>query len=759
MSPKRKSPHPRTKQPVDFPTKAELKKFIQENHGKISRREIARAFNMTADERIRLKGMLRELEADGTIEGTKGRIIQRGRIGGVMLLDITERDTDGELIARPVRWDGDGEPPRVLVVPGRLRELRPALGVGERILARVESDDEGHKVAALIKRIGSSAHDILGVLSKAPDGYRVTPVDRKSRGELHVGTADLLGAEPGDLVVCELLPDRAGGLRRARIKERVGSMAEPKSISLIAIHSHRIPVRFPEGVLRAAESAKPIGLEDRTDLRHLPLITIDPADARDHDDAVYADFDVDENNPGGFVLWVAIADVAHYVQPDSALDVEARSRGNSVYFPDRVVPMLPEALSTDLCSLMPDVDRPCMAVAMEFDAQGKMHSQKFVRGLMRSRAKLSYQQAQAAWDGTADAETQALLPEILQPLFRAYDILKQERTHRSPLDLDLPEYGIAFSDDGKVSDVYPRVRLESMRLIEECMVQANVAAALALEAKKTPLLYRAHEPPAQEKIQNFKNFVETLGLKFSLAQAAKTHDFNKLMAAAKGTDFESMLGEIVLRTQSQARYAPERLGHFGLNLKSYAHFTSPIRRYSDLIVHRALIRAYDLGDDGLRDEEIATLKETGEAISTLERRAMAAERDATDRYLAAFLTDRVGATFKGRIAGVTRFGLFVKLDETGADGIVPIRTLGNDYFIHDESTHALVGDASGATYRLGERVEVKLVEAAPITGGLVFELLSEPQTFRKTRPKKAKPGKHKPAQAKRPAKRSAKRRK
>jgi ribonuclease R len=739
-----------------LPSKDELLAFIRENEGKTSRRDIARAFGIKGEARVELKRLLRDLADEGAIDKPKGRIEERGRVAGVMVLDITETDTDGELIGRPAEWSGQGQAPKIRIVPGR--ETRgAALGVGERVLARVGPDDEGGIEARLVKRLGASAHEILAVLKRTPEGLRAMPVDRKMRGELAIAAGDLKGAEAGELVLCAVLPDRGYGLRHGRVKDRLGHMDAPQAISLIAIHSHRLPTQFSDEALAEAEGAQPVALGAREDLRKLPFITIDPEDARDHDDAVYATRDPHDSNPGGFVVWVAIADVAAYVRPGAALDRAALKRGNSVYFPDRVVPMLPEKLSADLCSLREGKPRPVLAARMIFTADGTKKDQRLVRALMRSSARLTYRQAQDAWDGAPDTKTGVLLEPVLKPLFAAYEALKTAREKRSPLDLDLPEHRIRFGADGKIADVTRRERLETMRLIEEFMIQANVAAAEILEAKRLAFLYRVHEPPDQEKLNAFRQFVESLDFTFPAGHTVRPQTFNRLIEAAKSTDYAPMLHEVILRTQSQARYAPERLGHFGLNLRSYAHFTSPIRRYADLVVHRALIRALGLGEDGLTDAEIGALGEIGEQVSNLERRAMAAERDATDRYLASFLSDRVGASFPARICGVTRFGLFVRLDETGADGIVPIRTLGRDYFHHDERAHALIGDTSGAVYRLGERVEVKLIEAAPITGGLVFELLSEPKTYAEKKARKGRAGRLASRGKKRPPKRSAKR--
>jgi ribonuclease R len=472
-------------------------------------------------------------------------------------------------------------------------------------------------------------------------------------------------------------------------------------------------------------------------LRRIPLVTIDPEDARDHDDAVWAGTDDDPKNKGGHIVIVAIADVAHYVKPGSALDREALKRGNSAYFPDRVVPMLPEKLSADLCSLMDAVDRPCLAVRMVFERDGNKKRHEFIRGIMRSAATLTYQQAQRAFDGKDEGE---LARNVLAPLWNAYQALAKARDRRDPLSLDLPERRIVIGDDGKVKSIAFRERLESMRLIEEMMITANVAAAETLEKARSPLIYRIHEQPSKEKLYAFSDYLRTIGMSFAKGQVTKPSSFNRILAQAKGGPNEAPINDVVLRTQAQAVYAPENIGHFGLNLQRYAHFTSPIRRYADLVVHRALIRALNLGEDGLSDAQAAKLGEVADHISMTERRAMAAERDSNDRYVAAFMEDRVGATFEARVTGVTRFGLFVRLPESGAEGLVPARTLGFEYFRHDERQHALIGDRSGTKYSMGDTLMVRLMEAAPLTGGLRFELAEANEAPRRAvyRPKSEK---------------------
>ena len=569
------------------------------------------------------------------------------------------------------------------------------------------------------------------MVRKSKGEARVEPVDRRVKDSLILLTEDAKAAREGDLVLVQPFGSQGGGQHRrfgpkpAKLLETVGREDEPRAASLIAIHAHSIPTGFSDAAEAEAEAAAPPTLEGREDLRAVPLITIDPEDARDHDDAVFAEPDADPKNEGGWIVWVAIADVAAYVRPGSTLDKEAWTKANSVYFPDRVEPMLPERLSAGLCSLREKEERATLAVRMVFGADGRKRGHSFVRGLMRSAAKLSYGEAQAAIDGAANDKTGPLLEPILKPLWAAYTAVSKARDIRSPLDIDSPERRIVMNPAGEVASISKRERLDAHRLIEEFMIQANVCAAETLEQKRSPLIYRIHDAPSQEKLFNLGDFLSTIDLPWNKGEPPRTDRFNRLLTETRQGPHAEIVNEVVLRTQMQAQYSPDNIGHFGLNLARYAHFTSPIRRYADLIVHRALIRALKLGDDGLTDNEIARLEATADHITAAERAAMAAERDATDRYVAAFLKDRVGAEFSGRITGVTRFGLFIRLDETGADGLAPVSSLGSEYFVHDDRAHALIGERSGRRYRLGAKVEVRLVEATPITGGLLFEMLSE----------------------------------
>jgi len=717
-----------------FPDRDAIVAFIRKNPGEIGTKEIAREFGLKNADRTELKRLLRELAEEGKITKHSKKISQTAALPATVVADITGRDRDGELIATPTEWDEveSGEPPKIRVhLP---RQARATPGVGDRALLRVEPADEGDGAAyhgRVIKIIDHAKSRVLGVFRKlAGGGGRLIPVDRKQAGrELNIADADSAGAQDGDLVSVDLIRTRTFGLASGRVKERLGSVASEKAISMIAICAHEIPLEFSKAALREAEEARPATLKGREDWRDVPLVTIDPPDAKDHDDAVHADADPDPGNKGGFVVNVAIADVAFYVRPSSSLDRDALTRGNSVYFPDRVVPMLPERISNDLCSLVPGQARGALAVRMVIGSDGRKRTHSFHRVLMRSAAKLNYAQVQAAIDGRPDDLTGPLLDRVLRPLYAAYEAVKRAREERDPLDLDLPERKILLKSDGTVDRVIVPQRLEAHRLIEEFMILANVAAAETLERKALPLIYRVHDEPSFEKVHALQEFLRTLDLPFSKGGLLRPSLFNRVLAQVAGRDYETLVNEVVLRSQAQAEYSAENYGHFGLNLRRYAHFTSPIRRYADLIVHRALIRGLSLGDGALPETEtLESLSEIAAQISATERRAMKAERETADRLIAHHLADRIGATFQGRISGVTRAGLFVKLDDTGADGFVPMRTLGSEYFNYDETRHAVVGSRSGAMHRLGDVVDVRLVEAQPIAGALRFELLNEGQS-------------------------------
>jgi ribonuclease R len=707
--------------PTRFPTQEQILAFIRESEGKVGKREIARAFQLKGAERIRLKALLKEMVADGSIDcGEKRQLALPGKLPEVVVVQVIGADEDGDLWARPIHADPSDAEPRIVIVEAR-RLDRP-LGAGDRVLVRLQQTDADLYEARPIRRLDSRAQRVVGLLERAREGhFRLVPTDKRMKSELHVHPKDVAGAKPGEIVVVEAEPARRLGQPRARVIERVGLAGEASSISLISVAEHSIPMEFSPAALAQAKASGPAPLGNRRDLRDMPLVTIDGADARDFDDAVFAEADSDPANPGGWRLVVAIADVAYYVPAGSALDKTARERGNSVYFPDRVVPMLPEELSNGWCSLKPNEDRPCMVVEIVVDAQGEKRRHRFTRALMRSCARLTYEQVQRAADGRHDETTMRLNDAVIGPLYGAFRSLSKARLRRGTLELDLPERVIHLGSDGHVSGIEPRQRLDSHRLIEEFMIAANVCAAEALEKRRQPCMYRIHDMPDPARIDALRQFLDGLDLRLARGQVLRPAHFTALLVKAAKTPYASMISSLVLRAQAQAVYSPENIGHFGLALKRYAHFTSPIRRYSDLLVHRALISAYGFGEDGLPDWAANEFEGVATHISATERRATAAERDAADRYVAAFLAGRVHETFRGRVNGVAKFGLFVTLEDTGADGLLPTGLLPGDYYDHDERAHALHGRRWGRRFELGAPITVRLVSATPLTGGLTFE--------------------------------------
>ena len=737
--------------PRRLPSRAEIIDYISRSPTPLARRDILRAFKVEPGDRLALKAMIREIERSGPLERAgKRRFKTTGNLPRVAVIEVTGLDLDGETIARPVAWKEETPPPPILVVS---ENVATALGIGERALAELKRLEDGSYEARVIRTLAAAPDRVLGIFRKIHEGGRVEPTDRRVRTELRVSLANAKGAEDGEIVLCEALPGHRLGLPEGRVVERIGDSAHPRAVSLIAITDHGIPVEFPQAAVAEAEAARPVGPEGRTDLRDIPLVTIDGADARDFDDAVFAE--PDPKRPGHWHAVVAIADVGWYVRSGSALDRAAQRRGNSVYFPDRVVPMLPEALSNELCSLKPKVDRACMAAHLVIDGEGRLVEHRFVRGLMRSAARLTYEQVQSAQDGRPDEVTGPLLDRVIRPLYGVFRLLDRARQKRGALELDLPERKVVLGEDFRVLRIEPRQRLDSHKLIEELMILANVAAAETLERLRQPCMYRVHDQPDPAKLLSLREFlrgIEIPGLALSKGQVVRPHHFNAVLRNAKGTPYETMVHQLVLRSQSQAVYAPENLGHFGLSLRRYAHFTSPIRRYADVLVHRALIRGLGFGEGALPPVEPEKFAELGTHISDTERRAAAAERDALERYASVFLADRVGGSFDGRINGVTRAGLFVTLTETGADGLIPMRSLGDDFYVHDEARHRLVGRRWGRTFTLGDPLKVRLVEANAVTGSLLFALAEEEEAATGTH---ARPGPVRSQGRRKPAPRSA----
>ncbi len=696
----------------------------------MTKRALARTLGITGDARRDLRQILSELTQDGTIVRDARKAYKLANaMPNVMVLDIERIDEHGDMIGVPVKWDKDTPPPQIIIKQKQGHKNRGhrhtnQINVGERALCRLKTTEHGI-FATVIKKLGDGPRHEVGFVVKGGRGLRIRPAKKGSRydyvPERGAKISDL------DIVLFELSSARHKGERIARIIKTLGNAKHGKAASLISLLEHNIPVGFSDKELADAKALKlPKLNKHRQDLRDLPLITIDPDDAKDFDDAIFARPDDSPKNKGGHIVWVAIADVSAFVKPGSPLDKGAFKRGNSVYLPDRVEPMLPEEISADLCSLRPNEDRACLVVKMRFNAEGDKISHSFSRALMRSHARLTYAQAQEAFDGHP-GEAAKPVADILTDIFKAYEALRTARTRRAPLEIEMPERKVRLDPKGRVIGIEVKERFDAHKLVEEFMIQANVAAAQALERAGEPLIYRVHEPPEMEKVQGLSDFLPAIDLKWAMGQRATPKRFNRLIEQARAKDLEETVSMSVLRTQMKAYYTPKNKGHFGLNLTHYAHFTSPIRRYADLVVHRALVKAFGLGDGGTSAEELTRLKEISEHISSTERSAMAAERDAKDRYIAAYLADKIGATFKGRITGVTRAGLFIGLDETGADGFAPARNLGYERFEFDEKSKSLIGAETGGTYHFGRRVEVRLVEAMPLQGGLIFEILTKPE--------------------------------
>lgn len=718
---------------MNMPHRDDIVAFLKDSSQPLSKRELADAFGIKGDDRIGFKRALRDLEKDGTIvKQPGGGYSVPDALPSVTIIEIIDIDIDGDVLAKPAQWEG--EQPRIEVLPDK--KGHPSLGVGDRVLARLEREPDGVYKARTIRRLDTPKGRVMGLIRKQKKGWVLSPTDKKAKFDFDVPQAELGSAKEGDLAIGEIQPHRRGMNNKiVRIVQVIGHETDISAISLISAHEMGLREEFPASAIAETKDMKVPDLKGREDLRAIPLVTIDGIDARDFDDAVFA-----EKTADGFHLMVAIADVAYYVRPGSPLDREAYARGNSTYFPDRVLPMLPERLSNDLCSLRPKENRACLAVHMWIDDQGRLQKYKFVRGLMRSAARLTYEQVQAAKDGLTDDVTGPLMEPVINPLYEAFAVLWQARERRGALDLDLPERQILLDENNDMIGVRLRARYDSHRLIEEFMILANVAAASALEERKAPCVYRVHDSPSPEKIDSVREFIDGLGLSLPKGQVTRPAQINDLLHKARILPYSHLVSQVILRAQAQALYHPENIGHFGLALGRYAHFTSPIRRYADLLVHRSLIRAYGLGPGGLDDGEAAQLFDKSDHISQTERLSMQAERSAVDRFTAAYLASQVGAEFTGRISGVSRFGLFVALADSGADGLIPIRTLPNDFYVHDEHQHALIGRHSGRIYRMGAMLTVRLKEADGLTGSTILELTDDRGadipglTLRPTRP-------------------------
>lgn len=712
----------RKQQPDTLPSREDILNFIRDSASPVGKRDIARAFRLSAPDRAKIAEILEPLEEEGAIRRGRGRRYSAGnRLPSVTVLDVVGLDSDGEPVVALSDDRITDTPPSIRLTGDRRRGRAP--GLGDRVLARLTEQRGGSYTAHVMRILERRPSRVFGVFRTSRSGGRLDPADRRFKSQFLIAETNTGGADEGEFVVCETLSGRAFGLPLARVVKRIGTEKAATSVSPLVIAKNEIPVEFTGEALDQASGAVAAPMDKRDDLRSLPLVTIDDETARDYDDAVWAESDHSDGNRGGWHLIVAIADVAWYVRPNDALDRAAHDRGNSVYLPDRVVPMLPEALSNGWCSLNPDEDRPCMTVDMWIDAHGNKIRHKFRRSMMRSAARLTYTQLQRTRDGEPPDDAKFAVPAgIIDPLYGAFEALQQARQERGAIDLDLPERRAVLAKDGSVDRIENRVRFDSHRLIEEFMILANVCAAETLEKVGQPCMYRLHDDPAPDRVAALRGYLKTLGLSLAGGQAVRPKHFAQLVKKLSGRPEVAAVQDAILRCQAKAEYGPENVGHFGLALRNYAHFTSPIRRYSDLLVHRALIAGLRLGKGALDSRAGLEFAEIGDHISMTERRATAAEREAFDRLCTLYLADRVGAEFSARISGVERFGLFVELEETGADGLIPVSALGDEYFEYDERRLALTARGSGEEFRLGDKVQVRLAEANPATGSLRMEL-------------------------------------
>lgn len=636
-------------------------------------------------------------------------IVGSDKLPEICVLVVNSLTSDGELLATPLEWKSHKNPPHISVLEsGRGK----AATVGDRILVKLRTLRPHFYQASVIRVLESEAsRTVTGVFISTLEGGIIEPISRKMKESFMVSAADTGGALQGELVAGETLVGMPSlGMSYARITERLGRVDSPRAASLIASAIHSLPSVFsPEALAEAEASPPPIPTKDRADLRNIPLVTIDGEDARDFDDAVFA-----EPNDDGFHIIVAIAEVAFYVQEGSALDKTAFERGNSVYFPDRVIPMLPERLSNGLCSLVPNEDRYCLAVHIWIDDKGAMQKYEFVRGIMRSVARLTYEQVEAVSSHAP----------LIKNLNAAYAALAYERDNRGALDLDLPEYKIHFDAAGNVSNIAPKARLESHRLIECFMIAANVAAADFLLKHKAAGIYRVHEAPSEEKLEDLRAMLAMSDYRLQKGAIYAKH-FNRVLKASRDDPRRAMIHTMVLRAQMQAFYFAENIGHFGLGLQKYCHFTSPIRRYSDLVVHRSIINLLNTTSCH-PSSVIRNLADTALHISETERRAMLAERDAADRYKVSFMSKEIGNVFAGVIGGLNEYGLFVNLNDTGVTGFVPVRNLGRDFFTYDKKNSCFIGRSSREIFSLGASIMIRVQEANAMTGSLIFAIESVP---------------------------------
>lgn len=660
----------------------------------------------------RLKAMLRD-----------GQLIKnrRGAFGLIQKMDLIK----GKVIGHP---DGFGflstdSLDEDLFLSAQ--EMHKVLHGDEVIASVIGEDRRGRKEATIIEVTHHNSSQLVGRVHIEEGMVWVHPNNNRITQDVFVPADGIMGAKEGQIVLVDILmqPSRRHG-PIGKIVEVMGDYMAPGMEIDTAIHAFGIPNEWPESLLSELEQipneVTEADMEGRKDLRHLPLMTIDGDDSKDFDDAVFA-----KRRKNGWRLVVAIADVSHYVKPGSELDKEAYKRGNSVYFPQRVIPMLPEKLSNELCSLNPQVDRLCMVCDMNISDDGQLERSQFYQAVMNSKARLTYNQVHDILTNEQSEHKQTFAPmvEHIESLNELYKILLKSRSERGALEFDTVETQMIFDADRKIDKIIPVVRNEAHKLIEECMLMANVATARFLKWHKLPILYRVHEKPKEEKLKKLKGFLADFGLQLGGGDEPTAQDFDQVMQQVEGQSYSHLVKTVMLRSMNQAVYQPENKGHFGLSYDHYAHFTSPIRRYPDLLIHRAIRQAWlKQGTEGFNYTE-SQMEVFGRHCSDTERRADEATRDATTFLKCEFLSHRLGEEYQAVISSVTSFGMFVELDDLYIEGLVHITELGEDYFHFDPVRHCLKGERTGLVYRLGDRVEVQVAQVVLDTRKIDLRLI------------------------------------
>ncbi len=705
---------------MTFPNENQIFDHIRKNGGVVKKKQMAEDLQVDKNRRAEFRRMLQRMQRNNafahitadTATPHPATAIDNShiKISGVGMFVVDTITSDGDVLCRPENWVGSDVP--------KIYLQNAHVTVGNRVLARTRAISDTVYSAKIIKVIDTIDKEFLGVCEQVKHGFLVTSSDKRDKHTYFIDNSDAVGADniacaDGDIVMAIPIRGKTRLLKNAKLKYTLGNIKNTHAYSLLSILKYDIPHVFPDAVLQQTENMTVPPLGKRTDITHIPLVTIDGADARDFDDAVYA-----EKTDTGFKILVAIADVAHYVTPNTPLCSHALQRGNSTYFADRVVPMLPEKLSNDLCSLIPHKKRACMGVWIDIDTGGTIQKYQFIRGMMQSHARLTYEQVQSAYDGHPTPVEADLIPHI-HTLYNAYKAFLTARNKRGTLELEVPEKYVSFTAEGEVASVRPRNRLDSHKLIEEFMIAANVAATCALQDKHYDhIMYRVHDVPPLDKLETLRQALLEMGLSLPKGIPLTPHHFTRLLQQVQGTVHAPLLSELILRSQSQAQYSPDNIGHFGLALQNYCHFTSPIRRYSDVLIHRALIDAYGLGDDGIDPLQRHNFHTIAETISNTERRSQQAERETMDRYLADYLDKQANTEVNARITGMTERAIFLTLIETGADAVVFLKTLDWDYFIYSPEHHAVIGETTHYTYTIGDVVVAEILSVSAIKGGI-----------------------------------------